>query len=114
VSSFAVQLELIATGCAVVVSALAALWAATALIGSVFKRIEANGEPPEEVMAEAELMRAASMETEDSVPPHHLAVIAAAVASTLGKQHRIIAIKAPAHVAPGWARATLWERTERR
>ena len=93
------SLELIGMGFAVVMSALAMLWAACALVGYFFTR--ASKEAPEEVKAPKVPPRAA-VAARAGVPPHHLAAIAAAVAHTLGGGYVVTRVAAPPHKVSAW------------
>ncbi|MBE0532830.1 MAG: hypothetical protein IH626_18550 [Rhodospirillales bacterium] len=94
------DLEIVATGCAIVVGALALLWGLTALVG----HLVALGSPRPVVAAAAA----------DGVPAHHLVAIAAAVEATLGEGHRIVGIAAPAHRVPVWASSARYPQSHRR
>lgn len=102
------NLELIGTGFAVVLSVLAVIWAACALMGSVFTRAAAkaaaSAAAPPAVSAPAVSAAPAqpSAPIAPGVPPHHLVAIAAAVAHTLGAGYRVTHVAAPAHKVGDW------------
>lgn len=96
------DLEIVATGCAIVLGALALLWGLTALVGHVVALGSGLGRP-----------RPVAAVAED-VPAHHLVAIAAAVAAVLGEGHRIVAIAAPAHRVPAWASSARYPQSRRR
>ena len=93
------RLELIATGCVVVLIALSILWLLTAVVGRFFMR-NGNGRPADQKPAPvAAPLKAA----DEGVPEHHRVAIAAAVAQMMeGRPHRVAAIRVPAHRAPAW------------
>lgn len=94
------NLELIGTGFAVVMTVLAAISGACALIGRAFVTAEAARAAKE--AAKAPAPAPAAQVTAPGIPPHHLAVIAAAVAHSLGSGYRVTRVTAPAHAVPGW------------
>lgn len=98
------NIELIGTGFAVVMTVLAALWAACALVGSFFIRADkaAAAAKAAAVPAAAPAPALASGAVTSGVPPHHLAAIAAAVAHTLGTGYRVTRVAAPAHAIREW------------
>ncbi|SFC79422.1 OadG family transporter subunit [Tropicimonas isoalkanivorans] len=97
------NLELIGTGFAVVMTVLAAIWGACALIGAFFVRAERAALSVKAVATPVTAAPAAAAGTDASgVPPHHLAAIAAAVAHTLGAGYRVTRVSAPAHEIGDW------------
>ncbi|RAI28544.1 OadG family protein, partial [Rhodobium orientis] len=88
------NLEMIGTGFSVVMLVLALIWAACALIGLFFTR----GAKAEAAKPAQPAVAAAT----PGVPPHHLAAISAAVATTFGGGYRITRITAPAHKVGDW------------
>lgn len=94
------NLELIGTGFAVVMTVLAAIWAACVLVGRAFVTAEAARAAKE--TAKAPAPAPVDEATAPGIPPHHLAVIAAAVAHTFGSGYRVTRVTAPAHAVPGW------------
>ena len=92
------NLELIVIGFAVVMMALASLWAACSIVGFFFTRApkKAKEEQAPKVPARAAVASRAG------VPPHHLAAIAAAVVDTLGPGYRVTRVAAPAHKVSEW------------
>lgn len=92
------NLEMIGTGFAVVMAALALLWGACALVGYFFIKAEkAAAAAP--VAQKPQPARASAA---PGVPPHHLVAIAAAVADTLGAGYRITRVAAPGHKVNEW------------
>jgi len=89
------DLEIVATGCAVVVGALILLWWLTALIGRIVALSGGGGS--------ALATTGSGLPVASGIPPHHLVTIAAAIEATLGSDHQIVAISAPAHRVPAWA-----------
>lgn len=85
------ELEIMATGVGIVMGVLALLWGMTALIGAVVKGAG-------RVANRARRRPAAG----SGIPPHHLAVIAAAAAEMIQAPHRIVRVSAPAHRTAGW------------
>ncbi|WP_109107755.1 hypothetical protein [Azospirillum sp. TSO35-2] len=81
------QILFILGGFAVVMGTLALLHGVMALIGRAF----VGREPP-----------AAPSPPPAGIPPHHLAAIAAAVATITGGRGRVLRVTAPAHMAAGW------------
>lgn len=94
------NLELIGTGFAIVMLVLASIWGACALVGSLFIRAEkrAADAAVRATTAEAPPSAAAA----PGIPPHHLAVIASAVAHVLGAGARITHVQAPPHRVDDW------------
>ncbi|SNY90015.1 Oxaloacetate decarboxylase, gamma chain [Cohaesibacter sp. ES.047] len=92
------NLELIVIGFAVVLLALASLWASCSIVGFFFTRTpkKAKEEQSPQVPARAAVASRAG------VPPHHLAAIAAAVVDTLGPGYRVTRVAAPAHKVSEW------------
>ncbi len=89
------ELEIMATGVAIVMGVLTLLWAMTAMIGGVVKLgARAKNRTEKKVEADAD---------EGGVPAHHLVTITAAVAEVIDEPHRIVKVSAPAHTAPSWA-----------
>ncbi len=103
-TSWADRLELIATGCAVVMVALAALWLLTALIGLFFAR---NGKKGENGNGDRPSPAPPPIATSEfGIPEHHRVAVAAAVALLMeGRPHRIATIHVPTHRAPVWRRS---------
>ena len=93
-----INVEIILTGFAVVMTALSVLWAMTALVGQYFIR---TGRVLSEPLPQP---AAASAPAPEGIPAHHLVAIAAAVQSVMERPHRIVAIAAPPHRTAGWAR----------
>ncbi len=94
---------IIGTGFAVVMSVLASIWGACALIGAVFVRAERAAVAAKAVATPAPAAAPAAAQPDASgVPPHHLAAIAAAVAHTLGAGYRVTRVSAPAHEIGDW------------
>jgi len=94
VTPFLDDVEIMLTGAAIVMAVLALLWGLTALIGALVRggaRIASGAK--KQPMDDA---------PQAGIPPHHLAVIAAAAAELIQEPHRIVRISAPAHRAPGW------------
>ena len=93
-----VELEIMATGVAIVMGVLALLWALTAFVGGIVKLGEWTKNRPQQK---------ASTKTRDAdeegIPARHLVVIAAAVVEAIDTPHRIVKVWAPAHTAPSWA-----------
>jgi len=96
------DLEIVATGCAVVLGALALLWGLTALVGRVAAFASRLGHSNPVAAVEA------------GVPAHHVVAIAAAVAAVLGEGHRIVGIAAPAHRVAAWASSARYPQSRRR
>jgi Na+-transporting methylmalonyl-CoA/oxaloacetate decarboxylase gamma subunit len=88
------QLELIFTGFGIVIGVLSGLWGACALVGQLFR------EKPSPVATPVPAAKPAK--TEEGVPPHHVAAIAAAVAAVMSTPYRIINIDAPPLRADSW------------
>ncbi|HEY5763182.1 MAG TPA: OadG family transporter subunit [Rhodocyclaceae bacterium] len=87
------SLAFILSGFAVVMGALALLWAVSALIGRAFTiAATANTTPRPPTPAAA-----------PGVPAAHVAAISAAVAVITGGRGRVVAVRAPADVANAWA-----------
>ncbi len=103
--SILADLEIVATGCAIVMGALALLWGLTALVG----RLVALGHG----LAPAAPLQAKPA-TVPGIPAHHLVAIAAAVEATLGEGHRIAGIAAPAHRVPAWTSSARYPQSRRR
>lgn len=83
------------TGFGLVLATLALLWLVSATIGRLFasgtrRRAEAPAAPPQLASARA-------------IPPGHIAAIGGAVAVLIGSRGRVVRIRAPGHVAPGWS-----------
>ena len=91
------NLELIGTGFAVVMMALALLWAALAIMARFFVKAPSTSAPA----PAAQKPKPASASV-SGVPPHHLAAIAAAVADTMGAGYRITRVAAPGHKVNEW------------
>gem|GEM_PF-6601747 len=104
--SILADLEIVATGCAVVVGALALLWGLMALVGRL---VALCSRRPAAATAGAEFAVVALC-----IPAHHLVAIAAAVEATLGGGYRISGISAPAHRIPAWAASGRHPRPDRR
>jgi len=100
------DLEIVITGCVIVMAALALLWGLTVLLGCVV----ALGGGVEGVDGDR---RAAPVKTA-GLPLHHLVAIAAAVEAVIGAPHRIVGIVAPAHRVPAWAGAGRHRRHDHR
>ena len=95
--AFMAEIEIMATGVAIVMGVLALLWALTAFIGGIVKLGErANNQPRQQVAAQGQA-------ADGGVPVHHLVAISAAVAEMIDAPHRIVTVSAPAHTAPSWA-----------
>ena len=98
------DLEIVFLGFAVVLIVLTALWGVTALISRVIVSREAAAR----AAAEHKAARAQGPATAPAVtvpagiPPHHLAVIAAAVAAAVPGRHRILDVVMPPHRMPAW------------
>lgn len=90
------NLELIGTGFFVVMSVLASIWAACALIGSFFNRVPKT---PKTTTASPVPPRAT---VTSRVPPHHLAAISAAVADIFGPGYVVTRVAAPSHKVTEW------------
>lgn len=93
------SLGLIGTGFAVVISVLASIWAACALVGSFFiraEKAEASAKPSAAVPPRAAVAARAG------VPPHHLAAISAAVAGIFGPGYVVTRVAAPSHKVTEW------------
>ena len=88
------DLDIVVTGCIIVMAVLALLWGLTAGVG----RLVALGNGVHD-----RRRRAPGAVAE--IPPHHLVAIAAAVEAVIGEPHRIAGISAPAHRVPAWAGA---------
>lgn len=96
------DIEIVATGCAIVLGALTLLWGLTSLVSRVVALGGGLGRPrPVAAVAEG-------------VPAHHVVAIAAAVAAVLGEGHRIVGIAAPAHRVPAWASSARYPQSRRR
>jgi glutaconyl-CoA/methylmalonyl-CoA decarboxylase subunit delta len=95
------NLNLIGTGFAVVMLVLAALWGACALVGSFFIRA-ARPSPSTGSPGPARDLAPPAPAPASGVPPHHLAVIAAAVAHAFGAGARVLRVEAPPHKVVGW------------
>ncbi|MFV0360704.1 OadG family transporter subunit [Tropicimonas sp.] len=91
------NLELIGTGFAVVMSVLASIWAACALIGSFFIRADRAAAAKAAALAVPAPVAAAS-----GVPPQHLAAITAAAYQMLGPGYVITRVDAPSHMIAEW------------
>ncbi|PLW75973.1 OadG family transporter subunit [Cohaesibacter celericrescens] len=94
------NLEMIGTGFAVVMSALALLWASCSIVGFFFIRASAKAAPA--ASNSPKVPPAAAVSARAGVPPHHLAAIAAAVADTLGTGYRVTRVAAPHHQVSAW------------
>ena len=94
------NLEMIGTGFAVVMSALALLWASCSFVGYFFIRASAKASPA--AAPAPKVPPSAAVSARAGVPPHHLAAIAAAVADTLGAGYRVTRIAAPHHLVSAW------------
>jgi Na+-transporting methylmalonyl-CoA/oxaloacetate decarboxylase gamma subunit len=97
------NLELIGTGFAVVMAVLASIWAACALVGTLFARAERA--QAARAAAQAPIPAPSSpvaAPVTAGVPAHHLAAIAAAVATVLGEGYRVTRVAAPAHMISDW------------
>lgn len=90
------DLELIGTGFVAVLAVLALIWGACALVGAYFIRAAARVAPAPAPMAAPQPVAA------EGVPPHHLAAIAAAVATVMGPGYRVNRVLAPAHQTDNW------------
>jgi len=88
------EIDVMAIGCAVVMAALALLWGLTALVGRLVELGNRIG---------ARRAAAHPAAVAVGVPPHHLAVIAAAVAAIIEAPHRIVRVRAPGHRSAAWA-----------
>jgi len=89
------EVEIMATGVAIVMGVLTFLWAMTALLGAIVKLgARASDRPGKKV---------AVQEDGDGVPAHHLVAITVAVAEVIDGSYRIVKVSAPAHTAPSWA-----------
>ncbi|MBT3359689.1 MAG: hypothetical protein HN403_08685 [Rhodospirillales bacterium] len=89
------ELEIMATGVAIVMGVLSLLWAMTAMIGGVVKlggRVKSR--PGKTVEAPTD---------QGGIPSRHLVAIVAAVAEVIDEPHHIVKVSAPAHTAPSWA-----------
>lgn len=91
------NLELIGTGFAAVMVVLAALWAASSLVALAVQAVERMRAAPAPTAAAPPAPLVAP-----GVPPHHLAAIAAAVATSLGAKYRVTHVRAPAHSINEW------------
>ena len=96
------NLELIGTGFAVVMTVLAMIWGACALMGSVFIRAASAKARAEAAAVASAPVPAAQPSAPAGIPPQHLAAIAAAVAHTLGAGYRVTRVDAPAHKVNDW------------
>ncbi|HJP22207.1 MAG: OadG family protein [Alphaproteobacteria bacterium] len=95
-----VQLEILLTGVAIVLGVLTLLWVTSALVSLGFrlaKRFEKPAAAPADSGQPGQTDQA-------GLPEHHLALIAAAVASVLDTHHRITAIRVPGHTMLSWSR----------
>ncbi|WP_316858521.1 OadG family protein [uncultured Cohaesibacter sp.] len=93
------NLELIGTGFAVVMIALAVLWAACGIVGFFFVRAARVSTPTSQA---PKVPPSAAVASRAGVPPHHLAVISAAVAYTLGPGYKVTRVAAPPHKVSEW------------
>ncbi|MCK9258700.1 MAG: OadG family transporter subunit [Azoarcus sp.] len=93
-------LTFILSGFSVVLIALALLWLVSALIGRLFAF--ATSRPPAAAAVAPPAPDATPAVT--GIPAAHVAAITAAVAVMTGGRGRVIAVRAPAHLAVTWAR----------
>ena len=91
------ELEVMATGVAIVMGVLALLWGLTAAIGAVAVGAGKVARRPRRAASGGKTGTGA-----DGIPPHHLVAIAAAVAEVIGAPHRIVRVTAPAHRQTDW------------
>jgi hypothetical protein len=101
-------LEILMVGILVVLAVLCLLWASCAAVGFGFRTIEARRKAAE-ISRQHAAANAASTQTAPAapaapagIPPHHLAVIAAATASVMDRPHRILRVRAPVVPASEW------------
>ncbi len=95
------NLEIILTGFAVVMIALALLWGACAIVGYFFTRTP-QGTSGTGSSHAPKVPPSAAVASRAGVPPHHLAAIAAAVAYTLGPGYIVTRVAAPPHKVSEW------------
>lgn len=96
------DLEIVVTGCIIVMAVLALLWGLMVGVGRLVAlghALQARFRPA----AAVETAKAAPAIAAAGIPSHHLVAIAAAVDVALGVPHRIVGISAPAHRVAGWA-----------
>jgi Na+-transporting methylmalonyl-CoA/oxaloacetate decarboxylase gamma subunit len=94
-------LEILVTGIVVVMAVLILLWVSCAVMGVVFRAVEARRTT---ARAKAEAAPApAAPPVAAGIPPHHLAAIAAATATVLDGPHRIVRVSAPPLGSTDWA-----------
>lgn len=79
-------------GIVVVLLALVAIWLALEVVGSAFRRIESR-RAPARIPAATEEPAPVPSAGPTAIPPEVIAVIAAAVDTTLGAPHRIVAVQ---------------------
>lgn len=96
------DLEIVVTGCVIVMAVLALLWGLTVGIGGVAVLGKRLGGRRRAAGAGGALEAVPALGAA-GIPPHHLAAIAAAVEAVLGARHRLVGISAPAHRVAGWA-----------
>lgn len=87
------DLDIVVTGCIIVLAVLALLWGLTAGVGAIVAIGHRVNDRRRRALEPA------------GIPPHHLVAIAAAVEAVIGQPHRIVGISAPAHRVPAWAGA---------
>ena len=98
------SLNVLLVGVTVVLAVLALLWLLTAGVGMGFKAangIGARRAATRPVMPEP----APQADSEPDIPPAHLAVIAAAVATMIDAPHRIVRVTAPTNTKASWVLA---------
>lgn len=86
------QIVFIMQGFGLVMAVLAALWLISAVLGRVI------GSAAPEPAAPAPVPEA----TDDTVPPAHMAAIAATVAAVTGDRARVVRVRIPAHGVAAW------------
>ncbi|SDK51155.1 OadG family protein [Aliiruegeria lutimaris] len=91
-------LGIIGTGFAVVMSVLASLWGACALVGFFFTREKKE----QQATKAAPVPPRAAVASRAGVPPHHLAAISAAVSEIFGPGYVVTRVAAPSHVVTDW------------
>lgn len=94
------SLAFVLVGFAVVLIALVMLWGVSSLIGRNFRRFGSTPSRPGKPV-EKGLIPHAPPET--TIPPDHIAAIAAAVAELTDGRGRIVSVLAPAQVFTQWA-----------
>lgn len=99
------SMNVLLVGVTVVLAVLALLWLLTASVGIGFKTANGLGARRRAAASAAAPEPAPQAAAESDIPPAHLAVIAAAVASMTDAPHRIVRVTAPTNTKASWVLA---------